>query len=72
MLHINKHKLYAMRDSRKYPYQLAWVGGCWTGILKAWGVVQFRILNAWDVSALKFQTGKTAKASPEIAELIIF
>ena len=26
MLHINKHKLYAMRDSRKYPYQLAWVG----------------------------------------------
>lgn len=36
------------------------------------GGTQFGILNAWGISALKFQKGKTAKALPEIAELIIF
>ena len=36
------------------------------------GGTQFGILNAWGISALKFQRVKTAKASPEIAELIIF
>ena len=49
-----------MGDSRKYPYRST--GGIlefprergvsWTGILKAWGAMQFRIPNAWRVSAL--------------------
>ena len=71
MFHINKHKLYAIHDSRKYPYQLAWVGLLdWNS--EGMGGTQFGILNAWGISALKFQRVKTAKASPEIAELIIF
>jgi len=48
-------------------------GVSWSGILKAWGVIQFRIPNAWKGgSALDFQRGKMAKASLEIADLITF
>ena len=31
-----------------------------TGILRAWGIMQFGITNAWGVSALNFQRRKTA------------
>lgn len=37
-------------------------GISWTGILKAWAVMQFGIPNAWGDSALNFQRGMNGKS----------
>ena len=75
-----------MGDSRKYPCHTT--GGIlefpgrrgvsWTGILKAWGVMQFGIPNAWGggggsaLNSVNFQREDSENFSLEIADLLTF